>query len=77
MTEWLSDLRELRFDGGHTATAASAFAVERAIRWTNGSGDDIVDAVAEALGLRDRIDEEDADCFGDPLEILLREEEEE
>ena len=69
--------RELKFDAGHTATVSSATTVERALRFSNGSGDDVVDAVYAALGLQDSLEDEEttSEEFGDPLDILIRAEE--
>lgn len=67
---------DLRFDGGVTAVDQNALHTDRIMRVCNGTGDDVYDAVARALECQDIPVLEDAGEFDDPLEILLREEDE-
>ena len=69
----------LLFDDGLSATDAGSHAATRAMFFTNGSGDDIVDAVAESLGVwnADDTESESELLSGNPLDLLVRIEDEE
>lgn len=62
-------------DAGITATSISQLQTERRLRMVNGSGFDELDAVEESLECVDALWEQDADEFGDPLALAIREEE--
>jgi hypothetical protein len=68
--------RGLEFDAGRTARAADEVKRDRAIRFANGSGDDMFDAVADALELDASVEGHEDSGFGDPLDLLIRAEEE-
>lgn len=74
---FLKPSADLLFDGGVTATDQRAVDVERRLRFANGSGDDLVDAVGLSLDCADHARYEATSEFGDPLELLMLEEEEE
>ena len=66
---------ELMFDEGRTAQASSMLENERRCRRANGSGDDLADAVEWALEFADAVAPEEASEFWNPIDILMREEE--
>lgn len=61
-------------DNEVSACDSGSLALERAMRFTNGTGDDLADCVRESLGLSETLIEED-ESFADPLEILIQAEE--
>lgn len=69
--------RQLRFDGGVTCSTPDVTEVERILRFSNGSGDDVLDAVAMSLDYEELIESETLSEFADPLDILLAEEDDE
>lgn len=67
--------RQLSFDGGHTCATPDATEIERILRFSNGSGDDVLDAVAMSLDYEELIESEEISEFADPLQILMDQEE--
>lgn len=67
--------RGLVIDDGVSATSADAEQIRREIFFANGSGDDLVDAVAMSLEI-DTSEGCEESGFGDPLDLLIRAEEE-
>lgn len=64
-------------DAGITATSMTQMQQDRLMRMVNGSGFDELDAVEMSLDCMDHVWEQDADEFGDPLALAIREEEDE
>lgn len=67
----------LSFDGGVTCATPDVTEIERVLRFSNGSGDDVLDAVAMSLDYEEFIDSEAVSPFDDPLDILIALEEDE
>ena len=79
MNEWKKapKVHGQMIDSGITATSISQLQMEHRLRMVNGSGFDELDAVELSLDCRDITWEQDADEFGDPLALAIREEEDE
>jgi hypothetical protein len=73
---WNFPKKELLFDGGVTARDQKSVEVERRLKFANGSGDDLVDAVGLSLDCEEVVRYEAAGEFGNPLELIISEEEE-